>query len=105
MPGTYAVHAEAVDRSGWEARSAKAVFTLEFPPPAFESGACRREPDGSFSLRALGMPGLDYVISISENLTEWTPLTSGFFTSNLLDFIDTAAANVPRRFYRIERQP
>jgi hypothetical protein len=105
IPGTYAVHVEARDSSGWEAHSARSVITLEFPPPAFDSGACRRAPDGSFSLRALGMPGLDYVISISGNLTEWTPLTSGFFTSSLLEFIDTEAAEVPQRFYRIERQP
>jgi len=105
MPGSYAVHAEARDSSGWEARSARAVFTLEYPPPAFESGACRRAPDDSFSLRAVGMPGLDYVISVSENLTEWTPLTSGFFTNNLFDFIDTEAATARRRFYRIQRQP
>jgi hypothetical protein len=105
MPGTYAVHAEAVDRSGWEVSTARAVFTLEFPPPAFESGACQRAPDGSFNLRAVGLPGLGYAIGISENLTEWTPLISGFFTNSLFDFIDTAATNAARRFYRIERQP
>jgi hypothetical protein len=104
-PGTYAVRAKARDNSGWEASSATVVFTLEFPPPAFQAGSCVRTPDGNFSLRAVGMSGLDYVISASENLTEWTALASGFFTNNLFDFIDTAATNAARRFYRIERQP
>ena len=104
-PGTYAVYARARDNSGWETRSATVVFTLEFPPPAFDPGGCLRAADGSFNLRAAGMSGLPYSISVSEDLLDWNLLTSGVFTNNLLEFIDSGAIDAPRRFYRIERQP
>jgi hypothetical protein len=104
-PGTYVLKAKATDNSGWESRSVTAVFTLEFPPPAFESVGTQRAPDGSFNLRASGVPGLDYVITVSEDLANWTPLASGFFTNSLFDFNDPAAIGASRRFYRITRQP
>ena len=104
-PGTYAVRTKARDNTGWETRSATAFFTLEFPPPAFDLLACRPLTDGSFNLRAVGMPGLDYVINASENLSDWLSVTSGFFTNNSFDFVDPDATNSSRRFYQIQRQP
>lgn len=104
-PGTYAIRAEARDRSDWETQTSPVVITLEFPPPAFEAAACRPGTNGTWQLRAVGMPGLDYVISVSTDLTNWEPWVSGWFTNQVQEFTDPGAAGMPRRFYRIDRQP
>ena len=104
-PGTYAIRAEARDRSDWEAHSDSVILTLEFPPPAFEAAACRPGTNGTWLLRAVGLPGLDYVISVSTDLTNWEPWVSGWFTNQVQEFTDPGAAGMPRRFYRIDRQP
>ena len=104
-PGTYSVRATARDNSGEETRSDTALFTLAFPPPAFDLAGCRFVAGGQFILRAIGAAGLDYAITSSGNLIDWTPLTSGFFTNDFFEFLDPTPTNAPRHFYHITRQP
>jgi len=57
-------------------------------------------PDGTFHFSLSSMPGLTYRIDASTNLVNWAPLGELPNPSGLAEFIDLAASNFSRRFYR-----
>ena len=59
------------------------------------------QADGSFALQFTGPLGMNYSISASTNLTDWTGITSGVITNLPALFTDTDATNYPDRYYRI----
>ena len=60
--------------------------------------------NGRFTLQTLGVPGQSSVLEGSLNLSEWTPLATNDYTGALLEFQDTSARTLPRRFYRVRQQ-
>ncbi|MCD6050920.1 MAG: conserved repeat domain, partial [Verrucomicrobia bacterium] len=61
-------------------------------------------PGGPFALSILGQPGLTYVIEVSTNLVNWTPIFTNTTLDGVLNFTDTGAAGAGQRFYRaVER--
>lgn len=59
------------------------------------------QPDGSKKLTFGGIPGFNYVVQASTNLTAWVPVsTNTCETNGLFLFLDSAATNYPVRFYR-----
>jgi hypothetical protein len=56
---------------------------------------------GAFELQFSGPIGLGYSISASTDLTSWTIIGTGTFSSLPVTFTDTNATNYPAQFYRI----
>jgi hypothetical protein len=83
------------------------IWEITFPAAAASivlSGTHWQE--GVFAFTASGMiPGLSYEIRASTNLLNWLSFTSWLAATNQSDFVDAAASNSPRRFYRVSQQP
>jgi len=66
-------------------------------PLRFESPALTAN---GFTLSLSGQPGLQYRIDYSNDLVNWSPLSSGTNLNGSVTFLDSAANNFPHRFYR-----
>ncbi len=60
--------------------------------------------NGMFSLQLLTVPGSNYVLQASTNLTDWTPIATNPATTNVLQFVDPNSSNYPSRYYRFQQQ-
>ena len=58
--------------------------------------------NGQFQFSLTGVPGFDYAVSASSNLTDWTPLQTNV---SPFTFTDTNTGNYPSRFYRAQLVP
>ena len=74
------------------------------PPHLLNQGL---NPNGQFTFRVLGLPGLTYVIETSPDLQKWTPvLTNQASASGSLTYAGAAQANsAPAAFYRARVAP
>jgi hypothetical protein len=64
--------------------------------------------DGSFGFRIDVTPGVPYSVEATSNLTgavNWTPLMTNTTATDVWDFVDAAATNLPQRFYRVIPDP
>ena len=62
----------------------------------------QRLANGMFTFRFYGEPGTNYVMQASTNLVHWVALATNQVSGlGYLAFIDTAATNYAKRFYRI----
>ena len=100
-PGTFFFQVEAYDDAGWRVKSPTATVTLRFAPPVLDATNLLRLSDGSFQLRILGADGQPFQLDASENLTDWSPLTTDSLFGGFHDFTDVDATNHPVRFYRV----
>jgi hypothetical protein len=84
------------------------IWEITFPRATASivlSGAHRRQ-DGVFAFTASGMiPGLNYEIQASTNLLAWLSFSNWLTTTTESEFVDSAALNSPRRFYRVSQPP
>ncbi|HWD17894.1 MAG TPA: cadherin-like domain-containing protein [Verrucomicrobiae bacterium] len=63
-------------------------------------------PNGQFRLQFSGAPNAIYTVLASTNLITWAPIgVAAQISSGQFQFIDTNAANFPRRFYKLETVP
>jgi hypothetical protein len=53
-----------------------------------------------FSFGATGVPGFNYIVKASTNLTSWVPLATN---ASPFSFTDFSSSNFPHRFYRAVR--
>jgi len=60
--------------------------------------------NGVFNLQLLVVPGSNYVLQASTNLTDWTVIATNPATTNRMLFVDPNAANYPSRYYRFQQQ-
>lgn len=68
------------------------------------AGSATSLPSGQFGLNLAGQPGLTYVIQVSTNLVDWTPIYTNTTLNGVVSFTDTNAANANLKFYRaVER--
>jgi hypothetical protein len=58
--------------------------------------------DGQFQFSLAGVPGYNYAVAASTNLSGWTLLQTN---TSPFTFIDTNAAAFPGRFYRAQYVP
>lgn len=58
-------------------------------------------PDGYFQVTREVPPGTTYVIEVSNDLINWTPIMTNTVTDGIINFIDTESPDLKRRFYKI----
>jgi hypothetical protein len=58
-----------------------------------------------FQFAIHGVPGQQFIIQGSTNLTGWTPLNTNTLVTTSTNWLDTNAASVPYRFYRAQAAP
>ncbi|HEY1173418.1 MAG TPA: Calx-beta domain-containing protein [Verrucomicrobiae bacterium] len=59
---------------------------------------------GNFTLNLAGQPGLTYVIEVSTNLVNWTPIFTNTTLNGAVSFTDTNSIGKGLRFYRALEQ-
>ena len=79
------------------------IWEISFP--AASASVTLSEPawlgkDG-FAFMVKSIPGQNYQIQVSTNLSTWISLTNIVASSNSFQFIDSMATNFPTRFYRV----
>ncbi|HEY5232614.1 MAG TPA: FN3 associated domain-containing protein, partial [Verrucomicrobiae bacterium] len=77
--------------------TASALFLV--PPAQFFS---ENISNGMFQMQFLGSPGSNYVLQVSTNLMNWTPMVTNMATTNGIIFIDPQSGSFPARFYRVQ---
>ena len=55
-------------------------------------------------MQFIGSIGSNYVLQVSSNLVNWTPMFTNPATTNVLNFMDSQSSNYPSRFYRVLQQ-
>jgi hypothetical protein len=99
--GVYTVYARAYDNQGASSTTSPVRFAVN--PPA-TTGILNRVGTPGFELTLkLPQPGL-YRLEASSNLVNWVSLGS-FYCNTNLSFLDPAATNHTRRFYRAVSTP
>ena len=86
-----------VSNAGGSATSAVAVLTVADPPVLLKS---RTTAGGAFTFTIAGTTGLAYLVEVTTNLVEWSPLSSVSNETGQADFIDSTSSNSVSRFYR-----
>jgi hypothetical protein len=74
--------------------------TVERPAVPLSLQIVERLSDGRTLLKVTGEPAHQYVIEASPNLVDWTPIKTNSPTDGTFEFLDTAAPQFDRRFYR-----
>ena len=100
-PGTFIFRGEARDDTGWRKGSPPVTVTFTYPPPFIDPAGSRRLEDGSFQVRVRGIDGQAFRLDVSQDLVEWSPLTTDSFSGDIFGFVDLQATNSPARFYRV----
>ena len=101
--GTYYWSVQAIDTAfAGSTFAGEASFTLG--PPDILSGV--NQPNGSFQVQFSGNAPPTFTLQASTDLLLWVNLTNVLAGANgQSQFIDTAATNFPRRFYRLLSPP
>ena len=72
----------------------------------FSFGTISRTDVGSIELLAVGIiPGKTNVIEISEDLVDWSPLSTNVVSTNRFTFKHTNMTAATALFYRLEQLP
>jgi hypothetical protein len=71
------------------------------PPPSIDPTNTVRLLNGTYQVRVTGVLGQSFIVQASSNSRDWVTIRTDTLLGSYLDFIDTAAAHYPRRFYRV----
>ena len=98
-PGSYPVYVTVQSHIGASATILSYVMVISTAPKLVLGTAPALGANG-FSFMLQSANGLNGYIQVSTNLTSWTTLTNFVGTNSTLTFLDPAATNSGRRFYR-----
>jgi hypothetical protein len=97
--GAYTLVAKATDNRGAEAASSPLIPTV-----LASLKSARLRDDGQFELTLHGEPGREYWVEASQDLRQWTPVsTNQVDPTGKLEFVDAEAPHFSERFYRARR--
>jgi len=97
--GAYSVKLTAT--LGGTAVSSNAVLKVASNPVTF-TGA-KPAADG-FHLHMTGITGANYIVYVSTNLVNWTPVYTNSDQTGTADYVDTNAALFKQRYYKVVTQ-
>jgi autotransporter-associated beta strand protein len=72
--------------------------------PAFYFNSSLGFSNGMFQMSFTGTVGSNYVLQVSTNLLQWTPLNTNLAVTNQFILQDPLATNFPSRYYRVLQQ-
>jgi hypothetical protein len=82
--------------------AASALFTIR-PPIYFTTNL--GFSNTVFQLQVSGLAGRSYLLEVSTNLVDWSPLSTNTAPVDLFNLSDTNTLNSRQRFYRISELP
>jgi len=97
QPGEAGSYWVVVSNSAGGATSEVAILTVAGPSLLLDP---RTTPEGMFTFTLSGTAGLTYVIEITTNFLQWTPLAQLTNLTGHTDFIDSTSSNTISRAYR-----
>ena len=97
QPGTYTVTLTVSGPYGEDTKVSVGYINVGLP----SLSAIRLLPGRSVELKLTGQPGRSYDVQVSTNLAAWAFLTNITQTESVTAFVDTTAANLSARFYRV----
>ncbi len=97
QPGTYTVTLTVSGPYGEDTKVSVGYINVGLP----SLSAIRLLPGRSVELKLAGQPGRSYDVQVSTNLAAWAFLTNITQTESITAFVDTTAANLSARFYRV----
>jgi hypothetical protein len=100
--GTVSVRASQAGNSVF-APAANVDQSLTVLPPSNTVGS-PQYTIGGFGLTFYGTVGSNYLFQASSNLVNWTTLQTFSCTNIIMNFQDTSATGMARRFYQIKPQ-
>jgi len=92
--------AVVADEIDLQAQNSTVALVTRVNRVAMLSGLSNALPNGQFGLNITGQAGLTYVVEVSTNLVNWTPVYTNTTLDGSVSFTDTNAANTGLRFYR-----
>ena len=87
-----------IDNVNYTSASANTAVPLLLSSP-------QRLGNGHFQFNISGGVGQPYVVQAARNLPDWISLRTNLLSNGFGAFIDTQAANLDRRMYRLQRGP
>jgi hypothetical protein len=99
---TVTVRASQIGNSMF-APAANVDQSLTVLPPNNTVGSPQYNVSG-FNLTFYGIVGSNYLFQASSNLVNWTTLQSFSCTNTTMNFQDTSATGMARRFYQVKPQ-
>jgi hypothetical protein len=100
QPGQHTLVAKAWDTTGASASTSAIPINIT----ALQAGSFQRRADGSIQFTVQAAAGSVNQVYASSDLTNWNLVDSFVNDTGTTVIIDPAAANVDRRFYRVQAQ-
>jgi O-glycosyl hydrolase len=97
QPEQAGAYTAEVANAGGTTNSATAILTVLHYPVLLDA---RMATNGAFAFTLSGDAGCCYMVEVSTNLSEWTPLSTLSNATGQADFTDSASPNSKSRFYR-----
>lgn len=98
--GAFWVEAEVQWPDGRRAFATNSVTLSTNPAPQLV--APQKNSNGSFSFQLSGTPQATYIIQVSTDLVQWTPVSTNLFpAAGVTTFTDTQASTTSQRYYRV----
>lgn len=96
-----------VQDDGQPPKESSKSFTVAVAPllPATIAYAPRPQSDGEFRFMIQGPVGPDYVVMRSDNLRDWTDISTNLVPTLPFEFVEPIALRIPHRFFRVRLQP